>query len=140
MNGELYQVTVQQMKELISSADVNTISDDDWKWTLEFAERSEPLLAGMYDGELICIVGLIPHTTLSNTAYLWVHTTNAVKRHKTKFARYVRKWIRSDRIGYDYIRGHCFVDDLSARDWVGWLGAEFGEVNGPLISFTIRRK
>lgn len=140
MNGELYQITVEQMKELISSADMDTISGMDWEWTIKFAEHSQPLLAGMYGAELVCIVGLIPCTALSDMAYLWVHTTNAIHRHKTKFARYVRCWLRSDKIQYTYLRGHCLANDTTGQSWVKWLGAEFGEADGPIIPFVIRRK
>lgn len=138
MNGELYQISVEEMWRLVAAAPVEI--PDDGKPTMEtFARLSAPLLAGMYGAELVCIVGLVPVTALSDTAYLWVQPTEAIHRHKTKFARYVRKWLRSDRIGYTTLRGHCLIEDISGQDWVKWLGAEFGAPAGPVVPFTIRR-
>lgn len=138
MNGELYQITVEQMGRLLAEADIE-LTIHERATTEYFAKYSDPLLAGMYGPELVCLVGLIPVTAVSSSAYLWHTPTNAVAWHKTKFGRYVRRWLHSDKIPYNQLNGHCLVVDQNGINWVKWLGAEFGEAQGPLIPFTIRR-
>lgn len=118
-------ISVPKMESLLR--DAGEIGEDELALTVHIASFADLLLAGIYHGQLICIVGLTSQSFLADTAYMWVITTRAVAEHKIKFARYVRRWLHSDRIPWHRIVGHCYIDDKSGQRWVKWLGAKFGE-------------
>jgi hypothetical protein len=113
MKGQLYSITPEQMKKLGSWHEKD----------LEFARLSEPLLAGFYRGELHCIVGLIPTTLLTDRAYLWLITTEAVRSCPTALV-WQSRWFIADMLRrYSVLYGYCF--DAEPQRWLRWLGAEF---------------
>lgn len=106
----------------------------------ECIQYSQEVRFGLIDGEVACVWGLMPPTLLSNQAYLWLFTTDIVAEHKFLFVRHSQLWIEQALKAYPEIIGVCFQNNYSARRWLKWLGAEFGEVQGNRIPFTIRAK
>ncbi len=102
--------------------------------------RSIEVWQGIVDGEVACVWGLIPPTLLSNRAYLWLLTTDLVENHKFLFVRNSQRYIEFALKVWPEIFGDCVVGNHSAKRWLGWLGAEFGETKGNLIPFVIRKK
>lgn len=94
-----------------------------------------------YVGEkLICCWGLIPPSILSTQAYLWMHSTPAVRDHQFLLVRHSQRIIESALDRYPTIIGHCITEAEDSIRWLRWLGAEFLPPEGRHVPFTIRRK
>src|SRR5215467_288715 len=91
------------------------------KWGMDYCfSLSMYMWAGLIDGRLACLWGLIPPTLLSNQAYLWLYTTDVIKEHTS-------------------ICGHAIAGADKSIKWLRWLGAKFGEPQGKGIPFRITR-
>jgi len=137
MKLEIYNITQDQMKQLISSTKGVTVSDDEMTAMESVAKYSQPLLAGMYGDELLAVFGFVPQTVLSDTAHLWVYSTPMVDDHKTIFARTSKSVINTMLDQYSEIVGYCFT--TKAMIWLRWLGAEFSPPRRSAHPFSIRR-
>lgn len=130
----------RQLLELISSADGLTLSDDERKMFNRCAMASTRYWIGLADGALVCIWGLIAPTLLSDRAYLWLYTTRALDDNTFLFVRWSQRMIELMLREYPTIAGHVVSDNADGKRWLGWLGAKFGERDGPLMPFEIRAK
>lgn len=95
---------------------------------------------GKVDGEIICVWGLVPPTVLSDRAWLWLLTTDAVEDHKFIFTRYSQRVLEVMLRRYPTIIGETEVDNHKAIRWLRWLGASFQEHSGGRLRFIIRKK
>lgn len=95
--------------------------------------------SGFVDGEFVCCWGLIPPTFLSNQAYLWMWAPEPIK-HQLVFIRRSQMQVAKMLERYERIVGRCDVKAKSSQRWLRWLGAEFGEREGNVIPFEIRRR
>lgn len=114
--GRLCEVTLDQLKWMTP-----LLPED-----IEAARLSRPLMAGFYGEELVCILGFVPATILSDTAYLWLITKNDILvRHRVSFGRSSVKFMKNILAStpYDIVWGYCF--DPRGRRWLEWLGATF---------------
>lgn len=102
--------------------------------------RSTDVRYGFVNGECACVWGLIPPTLLSNSAYLWLLTTDLVEQHKFLFVRHSQRWMEEALCTYPIIIGDWVPGDPSARRWLEWLGAKFGPLDGGRHQFMIRKK
>lgn len=109
---------------------------------LEFCQQlSSEVWTGYVDGQLICCWGLIPPTLLSNQAYLWMHSTPAIRDHQFLLVRHSQKIIEQMLDRYEQIIGDCRVDADDSIRWLKWLGAEFvGANDNAYRSFVIKKK
>lgn len=104
--------------------------------TIRFANESSPLLVGWYDRELACVLGFIPPTLLSDTAYLWCNTFQAANDHPVLFGLWARRLIPYALKRYPLLVGHC--NETSMR-WLTSLGAKVIEcLDGGVFKFEIR--
>lgn len=101
---------------------------------------SSDVWTGLVDGEIACIWGVAPPSLLSTRAYLWLYVTELVKEHQFTFVRHSQVEIAKLLQIYDVITGHCIIGSTSSIRWLKWLGATFGEPDGKLIPFQIRKK
>jgi hypothetical protein len=101
---------------------------------------SEEVWLGMHDDKVACIWGLVPPTTISNRAYMWLLTTDLVEKHKFLFVRHSQLVVESALERYEVIVGHVAIQNEAAKKWLRWLGAEFGEIEKGWFQFKIRRK
>ncbi len=102
--------------------------------------RSIEIYQGKLDGEVACVWGLIPPTLLSNSAYLWLLTTDIVAEHKFLFIRHSQRYIEEALKHWPEIYGDIIGHNPAARKWLGFLGAEFGVKENGRTPFTIKRK
>ena len=110
MNGEVYQISLSQLEGLTLQPEV------------VYAGRiSSHILAGFYQSELLCIIGLIPRSFISDEAYIWMQTMPAAKNHKLMVARHAKRVVARALEVYPEIIGHCF-NEASAK-WLRSLGA-----------------
>jgi hypothetical protein len=102
--------------------------------------RSIEIRQGLVDGKVACAWGLIPPTILSNTAYLWLLTTDIIAEHKFLFIRHSQRYIEEALKEYPTIIGDVVGHNPPAMRWIRWLGGEFGPTILDRTSFTIRAK
>lgn len=101
---------------------------------------STELWVGLKDNSLVCIWGLAPPTLLSNEAYLWLYTTSSLAGNEFLFVRHSQRAIERMLEKYPTIVGHTTGDNRQTMRWLRWLGASFGDNNGKLIPFIIRKR
>jgi hypothetical protein len=102
--------------------------------------RSSEVRYGFIHGELACLWGLIPPSLLSDTAYLWLLTTEIVAENKFLFIRHSQRMIEDALLLYPRLEGDVVVGNDSAFRWLRWLGAQFSPPEGKVVKFVIRRK
>ena len=119
MNGQIYSISLEQMDKLLRQL---RLSDNDHQVMMDAGKITLHLYAGIYDHILLCLLGVIPETVLSDKAYLWCYHTPEVSTHKVAFGRHAIKFIRDLRLRYSYIHGHCLND--ASRRWLHSLGAQ----------------
>lgn len=110
MNGQIYQISLDQLKGLTFQAEV-----------VYAGTISSHILVGYYGDELLCIVGLIPRTFLGDDAYIWMQTMPKAENHKLMLGRHAKRVVARALEFYPKIIGHCF-NDASAK-WLRSLGA-----------------
>lgn len=106
----------------------------------QFVLCSQSIWYSEIDGEFIGMWGTIPPTLLSDHTYLWVHTNEKLKGHQFVFIRHSQLAIAEILEDWPVVHGHAVVGADKSIRWLRWLGAEFGEAEGKLIPFVIRRK
>ena len=140
MNAIISEVTPAQTRQLILAYRRDGLPKHEKKtldYCLTFAQH---IWIGQLDHVLVCAWGLIPPTLLSTTAYLWLFTTEAVKEHQFLFIRQSQRAMEEMLKLYPCIVGHVSIDNPQAFRWIKWLGASFGEPEGRLVPFVIRKK
>lgn len=130
MPGRLENISVPRMLELCHEAEPEELAI-----LVDVAKRSDPLLAGFSGGTLLCVLGFVPKTIISDEAYIWMCTTPEVREHKVLFGRWAKRLITSAHERYPRLVGHCSKDSVG---WLRHLGARFGAV-GELVEFEIVR-
>lgn len=130
MNADMRPIGMDEFKNLISGwAGEQTL--------LDAAVQADPLLAAYYGDELLGFTAFIPASAISDSAYIWVHTTEAVNNHRLATARMSRRWIKIFHSRYPRLVGHCFPK-ASTMSWLSFVGAQFGEPDRGLVQFEIR--
>lgn len=102
--------------------------------------RSIEVCQGKLDGQVAAVWGLIPPTLLSNSAYLWLLTTDIIAEHKFLFIRYSQRYIEEALTYWPVIYGDVIGDNPAAEKWLKFLGAEFGPREKDRRPFQIKRK
>lgn len=87
------------------------------------------------DGEHIACWGVIPHSFLSDSAYVWM--LDLPCSHPFVLARHSRDVCDALLLRWPNLRGHCKLG--SAKRWLEWLGAEFEAPKDGLWPFVIHR-
>lgn len=123
-------ITLPRMMELCRGMDT-----DEEAALVPAARRADPLIAGLCDDGLLCILGFTAESVLSDEAYLWMCSTPLVHSHKIIFGRWAKRVISAAHERYPRLYGHC------KKDSVGWLirlGAKFGEAD-TLVPFILEK-
>lgn len=130
----------QKISQLISSIDGSTI-DPKSAGILDFCQSlSVSMWTAYTDEELICCWGLIPPSALSNQAYIWMHSTPAIRKHAFIIVRHSQIVLEEMLKRYDRIVGDCLLGAHDSIRWLRWLGAEFSEPLNGYLPFVIRSK
>ena len=140
MTTSVSAISRQKVNELISSWALDSLSDIEVETFKRFVLVSSKLRAGVVDGKLICLWGLVPPTMLSDRAYLWMHTTDEAEKHEFLLVRHSQIEVRKMLEEYPRIVGQCELAATRSIRWLKWLGAVFGDHDGKLVPFEIVRK
>lgn len=123
MNVEIYQIDEVRFGEMVDSPEA-----------ISAAKLSSDIIVAMFDSQPLCFIGLIPQTMVSESAYVWMITTEAGAEHKLIIARHAREFLNRLYTKYSTLFGHCF--ELKSENWLRSLGAEFTAAN----VFELRRE
>ena len=110
MNGQVYECTPDQVRHYFPNP-------QEWDWI----DASRPLMIGLYGGEVQCILGAIPLTIISGSAYLWCCTPE--RYSKMVFARWTYRVLDQLFTRYTSLGGNCF--SVESAYWLHRLGADF---------------
>ncbi len=102
--------------------------------------NSSRVWIGYDEGKVLCCWGLISPTLLSDRAYLWLYTTDHMHEYVFTFVRQSQRAVAAMLEEFPIIVGHAAVGATKSIRWLRWLGAVFGEPQGPVIPFEIRAK
>lgn len=120
--------------------DLNHYSAEQLAFFRECIKATTGLWTGFIADELVCFWGVMPPSLISDSAYLWLYTTERLLGNEFLFVRYSQMAIEKILAEYPVIRGHASADNTRGIRWLRWLGATFGDPQGLLIPFTIRRR
>jgi hypothetical protein len=98
---------------------------------------SVSMWAGIINGKLAAMWGLMPPTVLSTQAYLWLYTTEALEGHEFILIRHSQIVMKDMLKDYPCICGHAVVSNHKAIRWLKWLGAKFEPPVGGGLPFRI---
>ena len=140
MNVAVEQLTKPEISKLVAESIAIGMSPAAIALFNTCIMRSASMWVGFIDGDLACVYGLVPPTLLSDQAYLWLHTTEALVGHEFLFVRRSQIAVAEMLLVHPIIIGHAEVGNTRGIRWLKWLGAVFGDPDGRLIPFTIRGK
>ena len=129
-----------EISRLISSTEGIKLNDQEKRMFDRYLLATSSVWVGMVDSKLVCTWGLIPPTMMSDIAYLWLYTTENVKSHEFLFIRHSQRMVEKMLEEYPILTGHTTCGWDQTIRWLRWLGAEFGDPQGKLLPFVIRKK
>jgi hypothetical protein len=133
---QIKRVNTSQAKQLMNAISFDNVG----RRTMDFClTMSVVIWAGFIDDVMVCIWGVIPPTLMSNQAYLWLFTTDALKGHEFLLVRHSQLVVKEILDEYPSIVGHAIAGSDKSIRWLRWLGAKFGEPQGMAIPFRISR-
>lgn len=125
------------IRDLILSMKGGVLSCEDYKALDACTSFASHLWIG-YVGEIpVCAWGLVPPTFLSDSAYLWLYSTDAVDEYKFLFVRHSQLIMEEMKKLYPVIYGVCALSQPKSIRWIKWLGGEFGYPGESHIPFMI---
>lgn len=110
---------------------------------VESVARSASAWAGLADGTLVCLFGVVPLTPIGVTGVPWLLGSDAVTRYGRPFLRRNRVYLREMLRAFPVLRNVVDARNAVAIRWLQWLGFTLGVpqpmgVRGlPFIPFTM---
>lgn len=108
-------------------------------------ERSTKAWAALFDGEVACIFGVAPGTSLSGVGYPWMLGTDLVDKHQVTFLRGCAKYVDDMAADFDSLVNYVDARNTKAIRWLKWLGFRIEEAKPagilrmPFHRFEMRR-
>lgn len=133
-------VSKAEIEHLIYSGACGPMEDNEKQIIMRFTRSCSNLWVGMEGEDVLGFCGLIPPSLISDTAYLWLQTTDKLREHVFTFVRNSQMVVRDMLEIYPTIVGDCRIEDERAQVWLKWLGAVFGEPTATHIPFEIRKQ
>lgn len=140
MTALIIQADKAATKQLIFEAKGGILTNEESETLEQYLTFSAKLYMGSISGKLVCAWGLIPPSLLSDQAYLWLFSTEAVEEHKFAFVRNSQLAVEDMLKAWPLITGYCARDNDRSQRWLRWLGASFGHPLKTMLPFEIRAK
>lgn len=134
------QASKAEIEHLIYSGACGPMEDNEKQIIMRFTRSCSNLWVGMVGEDVLCFYGLIPPSLISDTAYLWLQTTDKLQEHVFTFVRNSQMVVRDMLEIYPTIVGDCRIQDERAQVWLKWLGAKFVQSNSTHLTFEIRKQ
>ena len=93
---------------------------------VESVARSASAWAGLADGELVCLFGVVPMTLVGVTGIPWLLGAESVTRYGRPFLRRNRAWLREMRHAFPVLRNVVDARNTVSIRWLEWLGFTLG--------------
>ena len=93
---------------------------------VESVERSASAWAGVADGELACLFGVVPMTLAGVTGVPWLLGSDAVARYRRPFLRRNRAYLDEMLRAFPVLRNVVDARNAVSIRWLGWLGFTLG--------------
>lgn len=138
MKVDIFRVDGFEAWDLICAENLASINPSGHEIMQRAIMNSSHVWVGTIDGVVMALWGLIPPTLMSDTAYLWLYTTDHMPEHTFLFIRHSQRAVQAVLAEYPTIVGHGRVGSDRSLAWLRWLGAEFGTPQGDFIPFTIK--
>lgn len=94
---------------------------------VESVERSTYAWAGLANGELVCLFGVVPLTLIGITGTPWLVGSDAVCAYSRPFLRRNRAFVRAMLREYPVLRNVVDARNTVSIRWLTWLRFTFGE-------------
>lgn len=140
MVATISRINHDELERLISSKISPTMGPEELGKFNLCMNASTIVWGGIANGELLCLWGLMPPSLLSDQAYLWLYIVRDISDYEFVFVRHSQRAIEEALRHFPTITGHCKVDAEQSIRWIKWLGGRFGEPDGGLVPFVIRRR
>lgn len=138
MSATIHKASRAQALQVIADLPI-ALSPEQLQFFSLCVQRATHLWCGYIDDEFVGLWGVIPPTLLHSCAYIWLHHTDAVRGKEFPFIRRSRLAMAEVLELYPEIHGHTVVGSDATIRWLRWLGADFGDPQGQLVPFAIRR-
>lgn len=135
MTTSVRRVSRDEIRDMVASW--GNYSQSELEHIARIAFSTAEIWEGKIDGVLVCTWGLMPQTLLSNTAYLWLWTSEALRGHEFTFVRQSQIAVAKMLETYPTITGHAVIGQYQSIRWLRWLGAKFLDPCGGFIPFYI---
>ena len=133
---EIRKVDAHEAAKLMRGMAVDEVGEK----TTEFCLlMSTHMWACFMRGELAGIWGVIPPSLMSDQAYAWLNTTEALKGHEFVFIRHSQRVFDELLEEYPSVVGHVMIGADKAYRWLRWLGADFGTPQGKVVPYRITK-
>lgn len=133
---DVRRVTNIQAMELVKELNLDEVEQK----SMDFALLMSTIIWAMFfNNRLACLWGVIPPTLMSEQAYLWFYTTDALEGHEFGLVRHSQIAIEEILEEYPSIVGHSAIGADKSIRWLKWLGAKFGQPQGTGVPFRITR-
>lgn len=141
MTAAITRVTGAEAYDLIYPEHLSMLSEINQETMRRHMHNSARVWVGYEDDKVLCFLGLIAPSLLSDRAYLWLYTTEHLHSHIFVFIRYSQRLVAEMLEHYPVIVGHTEVSNIKAIRWLRWLGATFGEPQAEgVYPFEIKAK
>ncbi len=94
---------------------------------VESVERSSSAWAGLADGELVCLFGVVPLTLSGVTGIPWLLGSPAVCDYSRQFLRRNKAFVRAMLQEYPVLKNVVDARNTVSIRWLRWLGFTMGE-------------
>ena len=141
MSIRVESISRSSLLEMITEAEGDRLTEEHAKYFDEFIRAATTTWVGLIDEKLIGAIGLIPPSLLSDRTYIWFyHSPELVQDHVFMFVRHSQRVVEELLKEYSVLYGHTEVRAKQSIRWLRWLGAEYGQPEGKMIPFVIRKK
>ncbi|WP_145548552.1 hypothetical protein [Yersinia massiliensis] len=102
--------------------------------------------AGLVDGEVIALFGVVPASILTGFGVPWLVAADSMERYQVTFLRHCRPVVRYMLSIYPHLENYVDTRNLAAKKWLRWLGftiddpIPYGALKLPFHHFELRAK
>lgn len=138
--SSILRVTGDEAYDLIYQEHLSMLPENEQEAMQRHMRNSSRVWVSLAGDLISGCCGIIPPTLLSDRAYLWLYTTEHLAEHPFVFIRYSQRVVEEALREFPLIVGHTKIGATKSIRWLRWLGAVYGEPQGPMLPFEIRAK
>jgi len=116
-----------------------------YNYLLKTYEMTRSPLAGVIDGKLVALMGIVPVGLLTGEGCPWMLGTEELKKHGKIFVAFSKPTMISAAKPYTTLRNYVDVRNKQSIRWLKWLGFTikspviYGPYSKPFYPFEMRK-